>query len=555
MTKKIFKSNILVAAAVLIFGIACVMAILYQHFGKQINTELKKEATYLVYGVEENGIDYLKQIKEKDDRITYIAEDGTVLYDNQADAATMENHGDRKEIQEALKTGSGHAERTSKTLSQKTLYYALRLSDNSVLRVSSTQYSVWVLLMELVPPLIGIAVVMLILAAIMSVHMANKIVEPINNVDLEHPEENQIYEEVGPLLSKIYKQNRQIKSQLEAARRNQEEFGIITENMQEGLLVIDSYTMILSGNSSAWKLFQLKDPKIGDSVYSLNRNEDFRLLIEQVLKGQHGSVLLHMRSEAIQMIANPVNREHRVVGAVILLMNETEKVEREQLRREFSANVSHELKTPLTSILGFGDLLRIKRTVDDKERREYAGIIVEETKRLKTLSGKLMELITVGSTQLDWQTIPLTSIMEEVGQALQISLSKSGITLNIKVCKIEVSVDKELFKSLIYNLIDNAIKASKSGQEIEVFAEETNGILTIAVKDHGIGIPKEEINKIMQPFYMIDKSRTRKAGGAGLGLALCSEIARLHGARLQIESEPRKGTCVSIIFDKKGETE
>ena len=555
MTKKIFKSSILVAAAVLIFGIACVMAILYQHFGKQINTELKKEATYLVYGVEENGIDYLKQIKEKDDRITYIAEDGTVLYDNQADAATMENHGDRKEIQEALKTGSGHAERTSKTLSQKTLYYALRLSDNSVLRVSSTQYSVWVLLMELVPPLIGIAVVMLILTAIMSVHMANKIVEPINNVDLEHPEENQIYEEVGPLLSKIYKQNRQIKSQLEVARRNQEEFGIITENMQEGLLVIDSYTMILSGNSSAWKLFQLKDPKIGDSVYSLNRNEDFRLLIEQVLKGQHGSVLLHMGSEAIQMIANPVNREHRVVGAVILLMNETEKVEREQLRREFSANVSHELKTPLTSILGFGDLLRIKRTVDDKERREYAGIIVEETKRLKTLSGKLMELITVGSTQLDWQTIPLTSIMEEVGQALQISLSKSGITLNIKVCKIEVSVDKELFKSLIYNLIDNAIKASKSGQEIEVFAEETNGILTIAVKDHGIGIPKEEINKIMQPFYMIDKSRTRKAGGAGLGLALCSEIARLHGARLQIESEPRKGTCVSIIFDKKGETE
>ena len=189
MTKKIFKSSILVAAAVLIFGIACVMAILYQHFGKQINTELKKEATYLVYGVEENGIDYLKQIKEKDDRITYIAEDGTVLYDNQADAATMENHGDRKEIQEALKTGSGHAERTSKTLSQKTLYYALRLSDNSVLRVSSTQYSVWVLLMELVPPLIGIAVVMLILTAIMSVHMANKIVEPINNVDLEHPEE------------------------------------------------------------------------------------------------------------------------------------------------------------------------------------------------------------------------------------------------------------------------------------------------------------------------------------------------------------------------------
>ena len=249
VTKKIFKSNILVAVVVLIFGIACVMAILYQHFGKQIDTELKKEATYLAYGVEQNGVDYLNQIKEKDDRITYIAEDGTVLYDNQADSSSMENHSDRKEVQEALKSGSGRAERDSKTLSQKTIYYALRLSDNTVLRVSSTQYSVWVLLMEMVPPMIGIAVVMLILAGLVSMHMANKIVEPINNVDLEHPEENQIYEEVGPLLSKIYKQNRQIRSQLEAARRNQEEFTIITENMQEGLLVIDSYTMILSGNS------------------------------------------------------------------------------------------------------------------------------------------------------------------------------------------------------------------------------------------------------------------------------------------------------------------
>ena len=294
MTKKIFKSNILVAAAVLIFGIACVMAILYQHFGKKINGELKKEASYLSYGVEQDGIDYLKQINEKDDRITYIAEDGTVLYDNMADAEAMENHSERKEVQEALKTGSGYAERTSETLSQKTIYYALRLPDHSVLRVSSTQFSVFVLLMELIPPIIGILIVMLIIAVIVSAHMANKIVEPINNLDLEHPEDNQVYDEVGPLLSKIYKQNRQIKNQLEAARRNQEEFGIITENMQEGLLVIDSYTMILSGNSSVWNMFQLKEAKIGDSVYSLNRNEDFRMLIEQVLKGQHGSALLHL---------------------------------------------------------------------------------------------------------------------------------------------------------------------------------------------------------------------------------------------------------------------
>lgn len=384
MTKKIFKSNILVAVVVLIFGIACVMAILYQHFGKQIDTELKKEATYLAYGVEQNGVDYLNQIKEKDDRITYIAEDGTVLYDNQADSSSMENHSDRKEVQEALKSGSGRAERDSKTLSQKTIYYALRLSDNTVLRVSSTQYSVWVLLMEMVPPMIGIAVVMLILAGLVSMHMANKIVEPINNVDLEHPEENQIYEEVGPLLSKIYKQNGQIRSQLEAARRNQEEFTIITENMQEGLLVIDSYTMILSGNSSAWKMFQMQKPKIGECVYLLNRGEEFRLMIEQVLRGEHGSVRLRLGGEVVQMIANPVTREQRVVGAVLLLINETEKVEREQLRREFSANVSHELMTPLTAVSGFAEIIR-NGMVRQEDVQKFAGRIYDEAQRLIAL--------------------------------------------------------------------------------------------------------------------------------------------------------------------------
>ena len=224
-------------------------------------------------------------------------------------------------------------------------------------------------------------------------------------------------------------------------------------------------------------------------------------------------------------------------------------------RNTFIANLAHEMKTPLTSILGFADLLRIKRTVDDKERREYAGIIVEETKRLKTLSGKLMELITVGRTQLDWQTAPLDGIMEEVRQSLQITLPNSKIALQIMVCKADILVDKALFKSLIYNLIDNAIKASKAGQRIDVFAQQEDEVLIICVQDYGIGIPKEELHKIMQPFYMIDKSRTRKAGGAGLGLALCTEIAKLHGARLQIESEPGKGTCVRIIFDKRGEDE
>ena len=552
MTKKIFKSNIVVAAAVLIFGIACVMAILYQHFGKEINGELKKEASYLSYGVEQEGIDYLKQINEKDDRITYIAEDGTVLYDNMADVESMENHSERKEVQEALKTGSGYAERTSKTLAQKTIYYALRLPDHSVLRVSSTQFSIFVLLMELIPPIIGIIIVMLIIAVIVSAHMANKIVEPINNLDLEHPEDNQVYDEVGPLLSKIYKQNRQIKNQLEAARRNQEEFGIITENMQEGLLVIDSYTMILSGNSSAWRMFQLKNPKIGDSIYSLNRNEDFRLLIEQVLKGQHGSVLLHMGSEAIQMIANPVNREHKVVGAVILLMNETEKVEREQLRREFSANVSHELKTPLTSISGFAEIIQ-DGFVKEEDVRKFAGRIYNEAQRLITLVEDTIKVsqLDEGENPYEWEKLDVYMVVKDVCGRLKEVAEKKNVHLYIDGDKMMLTTVHPILDEVIYNLCDNGIKYNRDDGTVSIHLRDLGDNVEIRVKDNGIGIPGEDQNRVFERFYRVDKSHSKAIGGTGLGLSIVKHGVTFLGGTLKMVSEVGKGTEITMAFPKE----
>ena len=552
MTKKIFKSNILVAAAVLIFGIACVMAILYQHFGKEINGELKKEASYLSYGVEQDGIDYLKQINEKDDRITYIAEDGTVLYDNMADAEAMENHSERKEVQEALKTGSGYAERTSETLSQKTIYYALRLPDHSVLRVSSTQFSVFVLLMELIPPIIGILIVMLIIAVIVSAHMANKIVEPINNLDLEHPEDNQIYDEVGPLLSKIYKQNRQIKNQLEAARRNQEEFGIITENMQEGLLVIDSYTMILSGNSSVWNMFQLKEAKIGDSVYSLNRNEDFRMLIEQVLKGQHGSVLLHLGNEAIQMIANPVTREHKVVGAVLLLMNETEKVEREQLRREFSANVSHELKTPLTSISGFAEIIQ-DGLVRAEDIKKFAGRIYDEAQRLITLVEDTIKVsqLDEGENPYEWEQLDAYTVVKDVCGRLKDIAAKKNVHLYIDGDKTMLCTVRPIFDEIIYNLCDNGIKYNRDDGTVSIHLREMGENVEVRVKDNGIGIPGEDQNRVFERFYRVDKSHSKAIGGTGLGLSIVKHGVTFLGGTIKMVSEVGKGTEVTLTFPKQ----
>lgn len=552
VTKKIFKSNILVAAAVLIFGIACVMAILYQHFGKEINGELKKEASYLSYGVEQDGIDYLKQINEKDDRITYIAEDGTVLYDNMADAEAMENHSERKEVQEALKTGSGYAERTSETLSQKTIYYALRLPDHSVLRVSSTQFSVFVLLMELIPPIIGILIVMLIIAVIVSAHMANKIVEPINNLDLEHPEDNQVYDEVGPLLSKIYKQNRQIKNQLEAARRNQEEFGIITENMQEGLLVIDSYTMILSGNSSVWNMFQLKEAKIGDSVYSLNRNEDFRMLIEQVLKGQHGSALLHLGNEAIQMIANPVTREHKVVGAVLLLMNETEKVEREQLRREFSANVSHELKTPLTSISGFAEIIQ-DGLVRAEDIKKFAGRIYDEAQRLITLVEDTIKVsqLDEGENPYEWEMLDAYTIVKDVCGRLREVAEKKNVHLYIDGGKTMFTTVHPILDEVIYNLCDNGIKYNKEDGTVSIHLRDLGENVEIRVKDNGIGIPGEDQSRVFERFYRVDKSHSKAIGGTGLGLSIVKHGVTFLGGTLKMVSEIGKGTEITMTFPKE----
>ncbi len=271
---------------------------------------------------------------------------------------------------------------------------------------------------------------------------------------------------------------------------------------------------------------------------------------QQIAQGNYSKRLPEKGGMEFTQLARNMNEMAQAIEE-----NVTELEHVAEDRNVFIANLAHEMKTPLTSILGFADLLRVKRIVNDRERQEYAGIIVEETKRLKTLSGKLMELITLGQTQLDWQTVSLTEVMEEVGQALQISLSKSGITLEITMCKAELPMDKELFKSLIYNLIDNAIKASTAGQKIAVTGRYENEMLVLSVRDWGIGIPREELHNVLKPFYMLDKSRrTRKAGGAGLGLALCAEIAKLHGARVQIESEPRKGTCVRLIFDNREES-
>ena len=556
MTKKIFKSSILASVVVLIIGMACVLGVLYRHFGGQIINELKKEAEYLSYGVELKGEDYLENVNEQDSRITYIDDAGNVLYDSMADEEAMENHKDREEFLEAEETGVGQAERISDTLSERTLYYAVRLSDNSVLRVSSTQDSVLALTVQLIPPALGILTVLIILACFFASRIASRIVEPLNSLDLEHPEENLVYEEVAPLLSKIHKQNGQIRIQIEEARRNQEEFRIITENMQEGLLVIDAYTMILSGNTSVWKMFQVWEPKIGESVYSLDRTEDFRKVIEKVLKGEHGSALLHVDNEFIQLIANPVTREGSTVGAVLVLMNETEKVQRESLRREFSANVSHELKTPLTSISGYAEIIQ-GGLVKEEDIKGFAGRIYKEAQRLIQLVEDTIKIsqLDEGANPYEWEIIDIYQVAKEVCGNLKDIALKKNVHLFIEGHKTMCRTVRPILEEILYNLCDNGIKYNKDDGTMSIHITEEKENVRIVVKDNGIGIPREDINRVFERFYRVDKSHSREIGGTGLGLSIVKHGVTFLGGTVDMISELGKGTEITVILPKNGKTE
>ena len=463
MTKKIFKSIMFVCALVLAVGLAAVMGILYSNFDGQMRKELSKEAAYLAYGVEQQGLDYLKNIKDKSARITYIDQDGTVLFDNEADVSEMKNHSDRTEFQKAEKYGAGESSRYSDTLSEKTIYYALRLKDGTVLRVSGTQDSVLALVENLIFPLCGLLCLMLILSGIMASAISKRIVKPINELDLESPEENRIYEELSPLLSKIHRQNREIQNQLELAKQQQEEFALITENMQEGLIVIDKYTMILSANSSAWNLFHVDRVRQGESVYCLDREEEFRHAIEQVLSGEHTELVLKLNGSDIQLIANPVIRDKKTEGAVVLLVNVTEKLERESLRREFSANVSHELKTPLTSISGFAEIMQ-GGLVKNEDIPKFAGRIYKESQRLLQLVEDVIQISQLDEekTSYVWEPVDVYQVCKNAFESLKEKAKSLNVHLYICGERMKMEAVRTLLEEAIYNVCDNAIKYNRN---------------------------------------------------------------------------------------------
>lgn len=552
MTKKIFKSIMTVCTVVLILGLAFVMGILYRYFGKQISTELEKEAFYAAQGVESSGMEYLEKLDGKNSRITLIDQDGSVLYDSQAEASSMENHKDREEVKEAAETGKGKAVRMSETLSEKTIYYALRLEDGKILRVSSTQYSVLALVYQLIVPVLWILLLMIVLSGLFASRLSKKVVEPVNKLDLEHPEENEVYEEVAPLLSRMYKQNREIKNQIDTARRQQEEFSIITENMQEGLVVIDRYTMILSGNASVWKLFHVNGPKNGESVYVLNRSEEFQSIIDKALDGKHNEAVLKVDGSDIHVVANPVMREEQVEGAVLLLVNVTEKLEREKLRREFSANVSHELKTPLTSISGFAEIIQ-DGYVKEEDVRAFAGRIYKEAQRLITLVEDVIRIsqLDEGEVPYEWTETDLYQTAKNVFGTLSEAAKKQDVHLYIEGDRVQLHTVPNILEEVLFNLCDNAIKYNKPGGNVCICLTENEESVCISVKDNGVGIPKEDQSRVFERFYRVDKSHSKEIGGTGLGLSIVKHGVSFLGGEVELESTPEQGTEITVSFPKE----
>lgn len=543
MTKRILKSILVVSVAVIVMSTTLTMGILYRYFGKQIGKELRREAAYLAIAVEKEGMEAFESLPPEAERVTYIAEDGSVLFDSEADEDSMENHGQREEIKEASEKGSGTAVRTSDTLSKKTLYYALRLKDNSILRVSSEQYNVPGIVGGMIQPVLIMLVIMAVLSYLIAARLSRNIVNPINALDLEHPEENQIYDEIAPLLTKINRQQKSLQKEISDAKRQQEEFSMITENMEEGFVVIDSHTEILSNNSSALNLLGAEPEKGRRSVLALNRSEDFQNAVERVLAGQHVLANMDLAGTSCQVTANPVYHENQVTGAVLLIQDVTERMRGEQMRREFTANVSHELKTPLTSISGFAEIIQ-DGYVKPEDTKKFAGRIFKEAQRLITLVNDVIKIsqLDEGKIQFEKETVDLYEETREIFKHLEPKAEEAGVHLYLYGPHIKVNTVKTILEEILTNLCDNGVKYNKPGGSLTVTLSQDGEATQVVVEDTGIGIAQEDKNRIFERFYRVDKSHSKAIGGTGLGLSIVKHGSLFLGAKMKVESSLGEGS-------------
>lgn len=555
MTKRIFLSTITVVVSVLLLSLALITGVLYEHFQKIQMDQLEVTEEFVEQGITLDGMDYLKNLNENDCRITWIAADGTVLYDNQFDASQMENHRNREEVKQAMEGSAGTSFRQSTTVSERTMYYAKRMQDHTVLRLSVSQSSVLFLLGGMLSPICFILLAACILSGVLSYRVSKKIVHPLSKLDLKHPEQVETYDELSPFLQRIAAQNREIEHRVRELKKQQQEFSMITENMSEGLFVIDRNYQILSYNKSAVQIFSIENEPIGQNLLAVNRSQKFREAVDSALQGRNAQKNLTLNGRVYQIIANSVcspDSEQELVGAVLLVLDITEKEEQERYRREFTANVSHELKTPLTSISGIAEIIR-NGIVRPEDIPHFAGKIYDESQRLITLIGDIIKLSQLDEDQvpLERESVDLLEISRDVVQQLSSVAKKNGVSLVAGGTHGSVYGVRQVLSEMVYNLCENAVKYNQKGGRVSVDVKQSDAAITLTVKDTGIGIPKAEQSRVFERFYRVDKSHSKAVGGTGLGLSIVKHGAALHHAVIELNSEVGEGTEIKLIFPVK----
>ena len=544
MTSKIFRSTVVVAVVVLLCSLGIIMGVLYSHFTDVQVQQLKDELSLAVTGTEQYGNAFLENVEADRFRVTWIDADGTVLFDTQVDQTTMENHADREEIREAFEIGSGSAVRNSSTLTEQTFYEARRLKDGTVLRISTKQASAWALMIDLLWPIILIALLAIGLSLILARRMAKNIVEPMNNLDLEHPLSNNTYEELSPLLRRINQQHLQIDAQMRKLQHKTDEFIQITSHMQEGLVVLDKETHIRSINSAAMKVFGAEESCVGSSFFQVNRSNSLRQALNDALDRGHGSVMQELEGRIYRFDMSSIQSDGNLLGAVILAVDVTEAQNAEQMRREFSANVSHELKTPLQGIIGSAELLE-SGMVKPGDTSRFVGYIRKEASRLVNLIEDIIRLSQLDEgVQLPAEQVDMLALAEDVKEILAPSAAEKQISIAVSGAGFTILGVRRMLQEIIYNLCDNAIKYNVPGGSVTIHAENNR----LVVSDTGIGIPAEHKDRIFERFYRVDKSHSKASGGTGLGLSIVKHAAAYHNAHISLESTPGKGTTITIQF-------
>jgi len=548
MTSKIFKSILSVAIAVLMASLIIITGVLYQYFGTIQESQLKDELSLAAEATQKLGESYLENLDSDRYRLTWVNVDGTVIFDSHADAAAMENHIDREEIKQALVSGSGSSTRQSSTLTEQTIYEATRLNDGSVLRISVSRSTALLLVVGMLQPLAIVLIFAIALSAWLAHRMAKRVVEPLNQLDLDKPMEKEAYEELAPLLRRINAQHLEIKSQIQALQRKQDEFDQITGNMKEGLVLLDSMGRIIRINPAAKMLFGAGIDCIGEDFLTIDRKQNMRLALEEAKTQGHADFRAKENGREYQFDLNRIDSDGNHHGTVILAFDISEQVNAEKHRQEFTANVSHELKTPLQSIIGSAELMQ-NGIVKDEDVPRFMSHIRKEASRLVTLIDDIIRLSELDEgTEMPHEDVSLKGLCEEVCETLADAAKLKGVSLEATGDDGVINGVRRLLYEVVYNLCDNAIKYNRSGGSVNVTVKQAPGEVLLCVQDTGIGISSEHQEKVFERFYRVDKSHSKLSGGTGLGLSIVKHAVQYHRGRISMESEPNKGTTVSVLF-------